>query len=319
MVRKFDPGYSFRASETLRREPDRRPRQPNPVQDFSGDGEQRPCARGQWCASSAVITEGGTTHREPALGYQAFCPRDHLSVTRWLTEMPGQYAHLALEIGRPSMRGVQIRVPFGPRIPLRVDIDALMRAIAESLLSWHERVAVAARLSIPDTEESRQQRPGAAVQRAADVLSEHMTTLLSLEPSPMSRAWPLRDLEHLPEGATGIVHPEHIDATVELSGADAGLEITDLRHVARAVLGETRSRPEELVGVPCRADECGWRSVYRAELPSHEGELEWWTECARCGDRMSETDYREWVALCAAYERNRRKEPARLENLPGVA
>jgi hypothetical protein len=135
----------------------------------------------------------------------------------------------------------------------------------------------------------------------------------------MSRAWPLRDLERLPEGATGIVHPEHIDATVELSGADAGLEITDLRHVARAVLGETRSRPEELVGVPCRADECGWRSVYRAELPSHEGEPEWWTECARCGDRMTETDYREWVALCAAYERNRRKEPARLENLPGVA
>jgi hypothetical protein len=59
--------------------------------------------------------------------------------------------------------------------------------------------------------------------------------------------------------------------------------------------------------------------VYRAELPSHEDEPVWWTECARCGDRMTETEYREWVALCAAYERHRKREPATLENLPGVA
>ena len=34
---------------------------------------------------------------------------------------------------------------------------------------------------------------------------------------------------------------------------------------------------------------------------------------------MTEAEYREWVALCAAYERHRRKVPATLENLPGVA
>jgi hypothetical protein len=33
---------------------------------------------------------------------------------------------------------------------------------------------------------------------------------------------------------------------------------------------------------------------------------------------MTEPEYREWVALCAAYERHRRTVPA-LENLPGVA
>jgi hypothetical protein len=58
--------------------------------------------------------------------------------------------------------------------------------------------------------------------------------------------------------------------------------------------------------------------VYRAELPSREDEPAFWTECSRCGDKMSEAIYREWTAMCAAYERNKRKVPV-LENLPGVA
>ena len=40
-------------------------------------------------------------------------------------------------------------MPFGPRIPVRLDIDTLMRAIVESLSSWHERVAAADSLTYP--------------------------------------------------------------------------------------------------------------------------------------------------------------------------
>jgi hypothetical protein len=320
MPRRFDPGYSFRSGD-FRERPKGKGRAPEPPSQIGSEEGQRPCARGEWCASSAVITEGGEARREAALGYQAFCPRDRTFVARCLYELPEQYVRLAAELGRPSSGSSVIRIPFGPRVPIRLDIDSLLRLIAESLVSWHERVADIARLDFPLNRASRLRREAVAVARAELVLSAHLDALLALESLPMSRAWSLRDLDDLPEGATGIVHPVFIDATVDLSGADAGLEIISLRHLARAVLGETRARPEELVGVPCRDPDgnCGWRSVYRAELPSREDEPVWWTECARCGDRMDEKTYREWVALCAAYERNRRKEPATLENLPGVA
>jgi len=317
MARKYDSGYSFRSGD-FREQPKGRSRVPEPPRPAAEEG-QRPCARGNWCAASYIITEAGETRHEPALGFQPFCIRDETYVARCLSEIPEQYVRLSLELGKPSMRGATVRVPFGPRVPIRVDVDALMALIAESLVSWHERIADTNSLDFPTASMSRLRREGRAVARAADVMAPRLSSVLALEAAPMSRAWPLRDLDTLPEDASGIVHPEHVDATVDLSGADAGLEFINLRHLARALLGETRAKPEELVGVPCRADECGWRAVYRAELPSHEDEPEWWTECARCGDRMSEEEYREWVALCAAYERNWRKVPATLENLPGVA
>jgi hypothetical protein len=279
----------------------------------AGD-ERRQCARGEWCASSVIVTgEDGHTHREGAPGYQAFCPRDNLSIGRWLDELPGQYDHLAAEIGNPSHRTAHVRVPFGPRVPLRVDIDALMRAIAESLTSWHERVAVIDHLSFP--EEGR--RAPVAVHRAVEVIGgERLGVLLALEPQTMCRAYDLHDVAAMDDDTVGVVHSAFAEINIEMGGADAGMEIINLRHLARAILGETKDKPEELVGVPCRADGCGWRAVYRAELPSRDDEPVWWTECARCGDRMDEPTYREWVALVAAFERNRRRTPATLENMP---
>ena len=208
-------------------------------------------------------------------------------------------------------------MPFGPRVPIRVDVDALMKLMAEVLCSWHERVADMHSLDFPSASETR--REAQAVKRAVDVMAPRLSSVLALEAAPMTRAYDLRALASLPEDAPGVVHSVFAEIVLDLSGADAGMEIINLRHLARALLGETRAKPEELVGVPCRADGCGWRAVYRAELPSHEDEPAWWTECARCGDKMTEAEYREWTALCAAYERNRRKVPVTLENLPGVA
>jgi hypothetical protein len=268
-----------------------------------------------------VVTEAGETRHEPALGPRLFCDRDRGHIARSLEELPEQYLRLSLELGKPNMRGTSVRVPFGPRVPIRVDVEALMSLMAETLVSWHERVADVARLDFPSSRLSRLRRESRAVGRAAQVLAAHLDAMLALPPQPMSRAWDLRALDSLPEGATGVVRSVFADVTIDLSGADAGLEVLHVRYLARALLGETRQKPEELVGVPCRDPDgnCGWRTVYRAELPSHEDAPVFWTECARCGDKMSESEYREWVALCAAYERHRRKEPATLENLPGVA
>ena len=315
-----DDRNQFRSSDFT--EPDtfrKRSRPARPEAPQASDEGQRYCARGPWCASSVIITENGETRRDPALGPRSFCDRDRGHVARCLEEIPEQYLCLADELGNPSSGSSAVRVPFGPRIPLRVDIDALMKLMAESLVSWHERVAAVARLDFPSLRLSRMRREEKAVQRAELVLSAHLDALLALGPEPMTRAYSLRDLADFPEDAPGVVHSVFAEINLDLSGADAGMEIITLRHLARATLGETRAKPEELVGVPCRADGCGWRAVYRAELPSHEDEPAWWTECARCGDKMTEPEYREWTALCAAYERNRVRVPVTLENLPGVA
>ena len=310
MVRKFSPGYDFRSAESLRQRDEQEPGRGRPF----AEGEN-PCSRGEWCASSLPAENGA--RREPAYGPRSFCDRDRGHIARCLEELPEQYVRLTAEMGSPSARGTAIRVPFGPRVPLRADIDALVRLIAESLVSWHERVADVARLSFPES----MRRDSWAVGRAAGVLAAHLDAMLGLPAMPMSRAWDLRDLDRLPDGASGVIRSVFADVTIDLSGADAGLEILRVRYLARAVLGETRARPEELIGVPCRdpQGDCGWRTLVRAELPSREDEPVWWSACTRCGDKMTETEYREWVALCAAYERHRRRGPATLENLPGVA
>lgn len=251
--------------------------------------------------------------------FRSFCDRDRDDIARCLGEMPRQYLHLQAELGNPSHHGQMIRVPFGPRVPLRVDIDALMRLMDETLSSWHERVADVARLHFPPADLSRQRRGGFAVKRATDTLEAHLDALLTLRPEPVARAYDLRDLAKLPDDVPGIVHAVYASVWLDLGGEDAGLEILHLHYLARSILGETRAKPTELAGVPCRADGCGLRALALAEPPSDPADPGFWSECMACGDRLTEADYFEWVAICAAYERHRVRTPAMLENLPDVA
>jgi hypothetical protein len=280
---------------------------------------QRECARATWCKSYTLETEDGQTVRRGALGYRAFCDRDRADIARCLNEIPAQYLWLRSEIGKPSRRGRPVRVPFGPRIPLRVDIDALQALMSESLCSWHERVADVARLDFPGTQMSRQRRGAWAVKRAADILDAHLDALLALEPMPVLRAYDLRAVAGLPDDTPGIVHAAFAEIHLDMDGADAGMEILHLHYLGRSVLGETKPPPDELPGVPCRADGCGVRALVRAEPPSDPDDKGDWSECLICGDRMTEDEYGDWTALCAAYERNQIRTPAVLENLPGVA
>jgi hypothetical protein len=271
--------------------------------------------RGDWCSGYEIVSGDGKSRRVPGRGYQPFCPKDRRLLETGLSQMPAQFVHLAAEIGNPVKNGQMIRMPFGPRIPIRVDIDTLMRAVVESLSSWHERIADAGSLTYPYAWLSRLQRQMITVRDAERILVHRVDPLLALGKQPMGRTRKVVT-ERDPKGRAS----EDILELEDLDGADAGMEIFTLRYLCRAVLGETKARPEELLGVPCRQwEECGRMALHRAELPSAPDAPAWWSECAACGDRLTETEYREWVALCAAYERNRRKEPALLENLPGVA
>lgn len=249
-----------------------------------GDDGQRPCARGQWCASSVITVEDGQTRRDPALGYQSFCPRDREHISRCLDELPGLYVRLHAELGaKGSGGGEHVSGSRDAPIPLRCDIDALMRLVTECLYSWHERVAAVASLSFPTADLSRRRRDGIGIDAAVNVLGAHLDALLALDAEPMARS--------RPDGP----------ALEDLDGAAAGLEILRLHYLARSLLGETRAKPQELLGVPCRNVECNLMALQRADLPVSGDEPAWWSRCTGCGDKMTEDDYRAWVKRYADY------------------
>ena len=272
---KYAAGYSFRSSDFRGQHRAQHPagttpplaRIAPPLRSEPGDDGKRDCARGQWCTSWLPVTEDGKTTRAPARTYQPFCPEDRHQIEHDLHQMPAQFVHLAAEIGNPVRNGQMIRMPFGPRILLRLDVDTLMRAIVESLSSWHERIADADNLSYPLTALSRFQRQMVAVRNAERALIHRVDALLALDSQPMDRTRRVVT-ERDPKGRS----TEDVVETEYLDGTDAGMEIFTLRYLCRAVLGETRAKPEELLGVPCRQWEaCGQMALRRADLPSDPG------------------------------------------------
>jgi hypothetical protein len=299
--------------------PEPRPAEPEapagtavPFRDEPDEEGKRGCARGAQCSSGTAVTEGGKTRHKPERSYQPFCPKDRTLLEADLREMPAQFAYLAAEIGNPVKNGQMIHAPFGPRIPVRTGIDALMRAIVESLSSWHERVADADHLSYPDAGVSRLQRQMVAVRNAERVLRHRVDPLLALDSQPMLRTLKVTS-ERDPDGRDS----EDIAENISLDGLDAGMEIFTLHYLCRAVLGETKAAPDKLLGVPCRREECDQLALRRAGLPSDPKAKEWWSECSACGDRLTGAEYRDWTIRYARWAQG--KTVPVLENLPGVA
>ena len=85
------------------------------------------------------------------------------------------------------------RSPFGPSVPIRTDIDELMRLIVDCALSWHERIAAVAGLSAPDTDSWHRRALGPYAPRllAASVAvltaPGRVSALIALGPEPMLR------------------------------------------------------------------------------------------------------------------------------------
>lgn len=318
---KFNPGHSFRSGDFR----ENRRTRADPARDVpSGTTEgQRPCARGKWCASAKTAEQpDGTTARIPGRTYQVFCPACTDCITEALAGLPAAYARIEEEYGSPVRRSDQaIRTPFGPSVPIRLDVDALQREAPPIIGGWAARVRSVPGLQLSDPEHANPETAEGFAE-ACKVLRLHPGPLLSLQPGWMTRTYRLpldaetealiADEEILRAG------DDYVTVQVLCDGATAGNEILGLKWRSTAVLGELRTKPQELMGVPCRADGCGWMSLVRADPPPDPEDPGFYSVCLKCRDWMPEEDYREWVALCAAYERNRRKAPT-LENLPGVA
>ena len=259
-----------------------------------------------------------------------------------------------------------MHVPFGPSIPVRLDVDAAMRLTATRLALWGARVRATA--GEPARDPDAPTLTPRAVRDVARMLARKLPVLLALQSgwmthnvsvppgklggpagrgpratcrlcgrpvslSPFSGKWWAADgitdfvtsCEHKPDWGTVTLpalapvpldlEDEYADAEIVRAGADflglfvqrdgaaAGLELLHLHYWNRAVLRETPARPEELIGVECKA--CSLRALRRAEPAWFTGDPDYFSECAQCGDLMTEDDYRHWVAQLHAYEKAR--------------
>ena len=215
--------------------------------------------------------------------------------------MPERYVALHLILGAKT-RVTDERVSGSKTapIPLRVDVDAILRDMVASLHSWHVRIAAAQSLQQPQVRRVRDQ---VALQSAVRVLSPRLEDLLRLRPAPMSRKLSVRAAAQLPPGTAGHVRvidkktkiPLFADVTLVLSGACAGLEILELDYRARHLLGLTTPPPVRLDGVPCKRCD-----LLALEVPP---EPQYKSSCSACGDLLTQSEYEDWCKLYAAWAR----------------
>ena len=254
------------------------------------------CARAERC-SSATTSDG----QDPVPAWadlpSPFCRKDTGRVCRSLADMPRRYVALRLAIGQKPRLGEDSRVT-GSRdapIPLRLDIDALIRDMLLILVSWEERVAETADLTRPSAALSRHRRDEIAVPAAVRTLAPRVDILFALAAQPMMRVKPIPAREKVPDWAAGLaaastagfVHPGggYVTADIPLAGPDAGLEILNLGDRCRRALRETTPPPLLLDGIPCRR--CEHLALTAAPEP------EWKSECSQCGDLLSQAEYSE--------------------------
>lgn len=247
------------------------------------DTPQRPCARGEYCSDASVRAgDDGERLITPAMGYRAFCDADERLIADNLAQLPKYHAFLLYERYEPAppdnaaRHGKSVSAP----LPIRGDIDALLRRIATVLCAWEDRVRAVLQLTAAGPGRGRRYEDTAIVKAAARTLGKNLGPMFSLVPYPMRH----RSLagEELPE----------------LAGDDAGLDILAIHHQCTRVLGLIASKPEELLAVACY--QCHHHALRRADPPLKPGDELWYSECRRCRHRMTEPDYREHVQRLAA-------------------
>jgi len=252
-------------------------------------GSRSECARKDHCADPRF--EDG--ERFPAWTRTVYCDKD-MGRIRWaLKAIPELWVELWLELGRKPARGfdpqaVAVSKVHAP-IPLRPDIDALMRDAVWLLTVWAERVRAEspAGLAVADTQDGQRMRPAVALDRAARLLGDHLAALVAL-PADMV-AWTASldrvrgDLaDSIDAGLiTGVTKPGGWACLISsATGADAGLAILDLHHRMRRTLGLTAVVHRLLA--PCAS--CGAADIRQA--PGDE-----YAECRTCGRLYNRDDY----------------------------
>ena len=296
------------------------PQSPAPRPAPAAEEEIRRCSRGDWCYGRTVATVDGKAVITAAITPRPYCERCAAHIGECLDALPKAYLRLHRELGEAPRRGQAVHAPFGPRLPLREDIDALMRLMAVTLCGWEARVRAVPGLGLRPRNPELPVHTAESVNQSAGKLAAHLEVLLALQPGWMVRAVNLAPGRHgkpaaiCDEAGQLIARLEPIADTdmmrlgvdfiatlVPLSGGDAGREILQLHYKAASTLGETRKQAETLDGVPCRNPECEDMALELAEPPSDPSLPAMYSRCASCHATMSREDFTAWAAMYAAW------------------
>jgi hypothetical protein len=274
----------------------------HPVSSASQDGPESRggarCARGGHCLNATV--EDGELTAAWSDPPSPFCGRDTSLVARSLAGLPAWYVALRVAIGdKPRGRDDKVSGSRAAPVPVRLNVDALIRDMITILCSWDERIADAHQLTRPATWLTRLRRDEVTIPATVGALTPRLPDLLQLPPSPMWRTCSLHAAAALPAGTPGRVHPlaGYAEVFTELDGTGAGLELLRLDYRCRRVLGHTTPPPVRLDGVPCR--QCEALALEVAPEPQYR------SLCADCGHLMSHAEYRDWARQYAAWARQR--------------
>ncbi|GAA4626975.1 hypothetical protein GCM10023196_037380 [Actinoallomurus vinaceus] len=261
------------------------------------DSDANPCARAERCAERDATGA-------PAAGPRQFCETDRTVIALCLNWFPRGYVELARKLGeKGSPGGEPVSGSRSPSVPPNLGVDAMMRKTVDVLASWQERVQDLVDRSRVDTQASRRQRAGVALDRAVKLLSGHLDALLALPVQPMNRDLGLKDITALPPGTLGWVHPiaGYVRVIRDLSGADAGLEVISLHAWIRGLLGWTPKHRD----LPVACWNCGQRKTVR-QRDGFMG-LDDDAECTSCRAAYTQDRYQTLLRQVREWDQLRRK------------
>ncbi len=202
------------------------------------------------------------------------CPTCTRVTEQAIAELPRDYVDLtyALQHGTVGL-GDLVRATKDLPAPLRVSVAALRAELVRVTTTWVEPVADRLNVDWDSNQMDRHARPGYVLQRAARLLAANMSVLLAL-----------RDVEVRVWADNG--HYSHHEPSDGITGA---LELLELHHVTRAVLGQTKL----VHHLPAPCPNCD-----RMALCRDDGDD--FVHCRHCRLQWSETDYRRLTLVLAA-------------------
>ena len=268
----------------------------------------RPCSRAEWCtAATRTLQADGTWTREPALTYGTFCRADRTLIAVAVEALPDAYVRLSAALGTRVRGETDIRVPFGPSVPIRLDVDEVMRLVIDGVMTWHERLAQVAGLSMRETAWWRAVSlgpyAGSLLEPSCRVLGAHLDAVLCLQPVSMLRP-------SASPAARAVYGAEIVqvigDTTLAVAGgAQAGNEFLRAEYLARAALGETDPQVTRLLGVVCANGSCSRMALRLADPPQREGDTAYFSQCMSCRHLMTESEYASWATRNARFWKSR--------------
>jgi hypothetical protein len=239
------------------------------------DGPFRPCTVSGGCGHlhKPVPTKvGGRIHAEDGL-----CPTCTRVSTHAIAKLPRDYVDLteALQHGTVGM-GELVAATKDLPAPLRVSVAALCEEIVTQAVVWGELVADRVGVTWDTDKVDRHTRPGWRLQRATRLLSQSVSVLLALQPTPV-REWSDNGWYSTLERDT------------DPDGISGALTLLRLHHIARAVVGQTKLVHE----LPAPCPNCDRLALARDDGADH-------VHCRHCRLQWEETEYSRLTLVVAA-------------------